>query len=229
MIRYFVNVWKRYINPHLFSLIATVGVGGLVLCLLLSFLIVQLSEEVLEKEAFAFDKSFLLWLYQFANPTLDQIMISITQLGNTDVVIIVAVITFSLLWRKHYHQEAKLFLLACLGTLIISTGMKVFFAKPRPQLWTHLITTSSFSFPSGHALVSIVLYGFIAYLVSSHYPKFSRLIYYFAAIIISLIGLSRLYLGVHWPTDIIAGYSVGFLWLMFCIVLLKLQNINRNS
>ena len=94
---------------------------------------------------------------------------------------------------------------------------------PRPQLWQQLIKETSFSYPSGHALGSMVIYGFIAYLLAFHYPKFAQIIYTFAAILIGAIGLSRLYLGVHWPTDIIAGYGVGYLWLMFSITMLKLQ------
>lgn len=223
MIHYLISFWQRKINPHLSSLIATIGIGGLAVCLFILFVVAKLSDEVLEKEFFTFDKSLLLWLHQFTNPTLDLIMLKITQLGNPSFVVILVVITLSLLYRKHYYQEAKIFLLASLGALILTTEMKLFFGKPRPQLWEHLIQETSFSFPSGHALGSMVLYGLIAYLLSKFYPQFSFLIYSLITIIIILIGLSRLYLGVHWPTDIIAGYGVGFLWLMLCITLLKLQ------
>jgi undecaprenyl-diphosphatase len=223
MIHFLLTFWQQKINPHISSLIATISVGGLALCLFILFVVAKLSDEVLEKEFFTFDKSFLLWLHQFANPTLDLIMLKITQLGNPSFVIILVVITLGLLYWKHCYQEAKIFLLASLGALILTTQMKLFFSKPRPQLWTHLIKETSFSFPSGHAIGSVVLYGLIAYLLSNYYPKFSGLIYFFAVMTIILIGLSRLYLGVHWPTDIIAGYGVGFLWLMFCITLFKLR------
>jgi undecaprenyl-diphosphatase len=223
MIRYLVTLWRQKINPHISSLIASIGIGGLALCLLILLIVAQLADEVLEKEAFAFDKSILLWLHQFSHPILDQFMLTITQLGNLNIVIVVTVITLNLLLWKRYYQEAKIFLLACVGAWILTTGMKLFFAKSRPQLWPLLISENSFSFPSGHALGSVVLYGFIAYLLSSFYPKFSRLIFCLVLIIIILIGFSRLYLGVHWPTDIIAGYGVGFLWLMFCITILRLQ------
>jgi undecaprenyl-diphosphatase len=229
MIRYLVTFWRQKINPHVSYLITTVGIGGLTLCLFILFIVAKLSDEVLEKEAFTFDKSFLLWLHQFSHPTLDQIMLKITQLGNPNVVIIVTVITLILLVWKCYYQEAKFFLLTCLGSGILTTSMKLFFAKSRPQLWTHLISETSFSFPSGHALGSVVLYGFITYLLSNFYPKFSQLIYFLGLIIVLLIGLSRLYLGVHWPTDIMAGYGVGFLWLMLCITLLKLQKFSRQN
>ncbi len=229
MVHYLVVFWQRKINPNLSSLMATISIGGLAFCVLILFVVAKLSNEVLEKEAFAFDKFFLLWLHQFANPTRDQIMLKITQLGNPSFVIMVVITTLILLWRKHYYQEAKIFILACLGALILTTGMKLFFAKPRPQLWKHLISETSFSFPSGHALGSVVLYGLIAYLLSNYYPKFSGLIYSFATTTILLIGLSRIYLGVHWPTDILAGYGVGFLWLTLCVTLLKLQKYSRQN
>jgi membrane-associated phospholipid phosphatase len=92
-----------------------------------------------------------------------------------------------------------------------------------------LISEKSFSFPSGHALGSMVLYGFIAYELATHYPRLSKVIYSFTVILIAAIGISRLYLGVHWPTDIIAGYGVGFLWLMICITMLKLQRLKQRK
>ncbi|NMG20140.1 phosphatase PAP2 family protein [Brasilonema bromeliae] len=223
MLRKISTFWLRHIHPHLAPLIATIGTVGLISCLLILFVLAKLAEEVLEREAFAFDTNFLLWLHQFANPTLDNLMLFITHLGNPNIVVIVAGVTLLLLWWRRYREEAKAFVLACLGAFILNTGLKLFFSKPRPELWHRLISEKSFSFPSGHALGSMVLYGFIAYLLAIHYPKLSRVIYSFAAIFIAAIGISRLYLGVHWPTDIIAGYGVGFLWLMICITMLKLQ------
>ena len=191
------------------------------------FVVAKLAEEVLEKEAFAFDTSFLLWLHQFANPSLDNLMLFITNLGNPKTVVVVAAFTLGILWWRRYRIETYIFVLTCLGGLILNTGLKLFFSKPRPQLWTLLISEKSFSFPSGHALGSMVLYGFIAYLLAIHYLKFSQIIYGLAVILIATIGISRLYLGVHWPTDVIAGYGVGFLWLMICITMLKLQRLRQ--
>ncbi|GAB1545148.1 hypothetical protein NUACC21_78240 [Scytonema sp. NUACC21] len=227
MLRKLSNFWLHHIYPRLAPLIATIGIVGLASCLLILFILAKLAEEVLEREAFAFDTTFLLWLHQFANPTLDNFMLFITNLGNPNTVVIVAVITFLLLWWRRYHEEAKIFVLLCLGGFILNTGLKLFFSKIRPALWHQLITEKSFSFPSGHALGSMVLYGFIACELAYHYPKLSKLIYSCAVILIAAIGVSRLYLGVHWPTDIIAGYGVGFLWLTICITMLKLQRLRR--
>ena len=93
------------------------------------------------------------------------------------------------------------------------------------MLWRSPITETSYSYPSGHALGSTILYGFLSYLLATRYPQFSWLIYALAGILIFAIGLSRLYLGVHWSTDIIGGYCIGFLWVMLCITMLRLQKI----
>ncbi|MBW4622324.1 MAG: phosphatase PAP2 family protein [Cyanosarcina radialis HA8281-LM2] len=226
MIRKISAFWLERIHPRLAPLIATIGTVGLAICLLIILGLAWLFQEVLEREAFAFDTSWLLWLHQFANPSLDIVMLTITRLGNPEVVVIVVIATLVILWRR-YRQEAKIFAIACLGALILNTELKLVFEKIRPQLWTAPISERSYSFPSGHALGSLVLYGFIAYLLATNYSQFSYLIYSLAGILIAAIGLSRLYLGVHWPTDIIAGYGVGFLWLIFCITMLELQKMRR--
>ncbi|MBD2447563.1 phosphatase PAP2 family protein [Nostoc sp. FACHB-152] len=228
MLRKILNFWLRYIHPRIAPLIATIGIFGLASCLLILFVLAELFEEVLEREAFEFDTHFLLWLHQFANPSLDNVMLAITNLGNPNVVVIVVVVSLSLLQWQRLFQEARVLAIACLGAFILNTGLKLLFTKPRPQLWPQLITEKSFSFPSGHALGSLVLYGMLAYLLATHYPRFSQLIYSVAVIAIAAIGFSRLYLGVHWPTDIIAGYGVGFLWLTICITMLKLQKLRQN-
>jgi membrane-associated phospholipid phosphatase len=227
-LRQISNFWLRRIHPRLASLVATIGIVGLTSSLLILFILAKLAEEVLEREAFAFDTTFLLWLHQFANPNIDNLMLFITNFGNPTTVVVVAGVNILLLWR-HYREEAKVFVLACIGGLVLNTGLKLFFSKPRPELWHRLITEKSFSFPSGHALGSMVLYGFLAYEFATHYPRFAKLIYSLAVILIAAIGISRLYLGVHWPTDIIAGYGVGFLWLMICITMLKLQSFRKRK
>ncbi|GFE70818.1 phosphatase PAP2 family protein [Chroococcus sp. FPU101] len=219
--------WLRHIHPRLMTLIATISIIGLASCLLILFVVAQLAEEVLEKEAFAFDSSFLLWLHTFANPHFDAVMLFMTKLGNPNTVVSVALVTLGILLWRRYREEAIIFVITCLGALILNTELKLFFSKVRPQLWEPLISEKSFSFPSGHALGSLVLYGFIVYELAIHYPKYATLIYTLAVILIAAIGSSRLYLGVHWPTDVIAGYGVGFLWLMLCITMLKLLKLER--
>ncbi|MEG4571245.1 phosphatase PAP2 family protein [Microcoleus sp. N3A4] len=223
MLRKSYQFWLQHINPHITTLIVTIGVVGLASCLSITLILAWLFEEVLEKEAFGFDTAWIYWVHGYANPSLDAVMLTITQLANASVVVVIVVVTLGILWWQHHRSEAKIFAIACLGALILNTGMKLVFAKPRPHIFPSLIPETSFSFPSGHALGGFVMYGFLAYLLSSHFPKFSKLIYSLAVVTIAAIGLSRIYIGVHWPTDIIAGYGVGYIWLMLCITMLKLQ------
>jgi membrane-associated phospholipid phosphatase len=180
-----------------------------------------LGQEVLERESLPIDMPLLLQIHQWANPVLDQVMLGITRLADPEVVVVVVAIALGWLVQRRQWRSAVLLLFACLGTLIINQAMKLMFARPRPLLWPRLIQETSYGFPSGHALGSIVLYGFLAYLLVRRYPGQVRPIYGIAAGLISAIGFSRLYLGVHYPTDVLAGYAVGLIWLMLCILMIN--------
>ncbi len=109
----------------------------------------------------------------------------------------------------------------------MNMGLKPLFARSRPDLWPTLITETSYSFPSGHALGSTVLYGMIAYLLGRHFPQYQRWFYGAAIVLVTLISFSRLYLGVHWPSDVIAGIGIGFLWLMVGVLMSRLQDLRE--
>jgi membrane-associated phospholipid phosphatase len=223
MMKKLVTFWKQNISSQISSLIASIGVTSLVLYLVILLTLRWLFEEVWEKETFSFDKTLLLGIRQWANPVLDSLMLKITHLGDPGFIVGVVLASLIWLWWKQCYFQAKMFAFACLGALILNQGLKLLFAKARPVLWQQLITETSFSFPSGHALGSIVIYGFLAYFLATQLPRFSRWIYVASIGVIAAIGFSRLYLGVHWPTDVLAGYAVGFLWLMTSITLLKMQ------
>lgn len=193
--------------------------------LLILSVVAWLCTEVWEKEAFSFDRSVLLWIHQFANPQIDRVMLFITALGDPATVISIFIITIAWLGMKQRYTDGIRFALVCGGGLLINRVMKLFFSKPRPELWPRLISEHSFSFPSGHAVGSMVIYGFIAYILAREFQIYKIYIYTFASILIMAIGFSRLYLGVHYPTDIIAGYGVGVLWLVTCLkVKLKIRS-----
>ena len=198
----------------------------LIVYLLILSVVAWLCTEVWEKDAFSFDRSFLLWIHRFANPQLDRIMLFVTGLGDPPAVTTIFVITIAWLLMKRRYTDGIRFTIVCVGGVVINQGMKLFFAKPRPELWPRLIAETSFSFPSGHAVGSMVVYGFLGYLVARELHHYKGYIYAIASALIIAIGLSRLYLGVHYPTDIIAGYGIGFLWLTTC---LKLDFSSRRS
>lgn len=227
-LNHLANLWMQKINPRLTSFVAFFGVFWLGVCVLTIYILAELSDEVLEQEAFALDKAILLAIHQLAHPVLDTIMIGITRLGDpTTVVPLGAIVFMLLLWKRHY-LEAKFFALDTLGGAVLTYFLKLAFSKQRPQLWESPITEVTFSYPSGHALGSVVLYGFLAYLVATLYPRYARLAYSIGFLLIVLIGFSRLYLGVHWPTDIVGGYAIGILWITICISLLRLQKLKQS-
>ncbi|MGG6297270.1 phosphatase PAP2 family protein [Leptolyngbya sp. AN02str] len=217
------RLWVHKVHPRLMSFVATAGVTWLGVCLLLLFGLTNLAEEVLEQETFAFDEIILLSVNQYANPVLDQVMLTATRLGDPAIVVPLTCIGVVWLWWYWRWRIAAIFAITCIGGAVLSTGFKLVFQKERPVLWSQLITETSYSFPSGHALGAMVLYGFLAYLLVQRFQSHKRLIYGIATLLIASIGFSRIYLGVHWPTDVVAGYSIGFLWLSVCIGLFQLE------
>lgn len=205
------------------------GVTGWIACVLILLVLSQLFEEVLEQQAFEFDREILLWINQWSTPVLDQVMLLVTRLGNPAT--FMGVVAGSLIWMvmTRGFPEAIVFLVACVGGGLLNQEMKLFFARQRPQLWERLVNETTFSFPSGHAMGSLIVYGLLAYILATELSRQAGWIYGAATLLIGAIGFSRLYLGVHWPTDVIAGYGVGFLWVVVCIVLLKLYWLRKAS
>lgn len=217
------TVWIKTVHPRITSFVAFFGVVWLGVCALTLYLLAQLSENVLEQEAFAFDKSVLLHIHRLASPALDMLMASVTRIGDPRTVVPLTAIIFGVLWWRLYRLEAQFFALNAFGGAVLSYVLKLAFSKQRPQLWNSPIVETTFSYPSGHALGSVVLYGFLSYILATLYPRYARAFYSAVTLLIIAIGFSRLYLGVHWPTDIIAGYGIGFLWITVCISLLRLR------
>jgi membrane-associated phospholipid phosphatase len=209
----------HYLRSHSHNLINSLRKQGIWLTgyLLILSIVAWLCTEVWEKEAFSLDRSLLLWIHQFANPQLDGVMLFITALGDPPTVVSIFITTIALLVIKRRYSDGIRFTIACAGGILLNQLMKLFFAKPRPELWRRLIAETSFSFPSGHAVGSMVVYCFIAYIIAKEMKQYKYIVYTAATSLIIAIGFSRLYLGVHYPTDIIAGYGIGFLWLTTCL------------
>jgi membrane-associated phospholipid phosphatase len=216
------TLWKERINPKISPFFAFFSIFWLVVCILTVYLVAELSDEVLEQESLAIDQYILLHIHQFSNPLLDAVMVSITRLGDPKVVVPITIAMIGFFWWRRDRLAAQLFALNAVGGAVLSYALKLAFNKPRPQLWESPINETTYSYPSGHALGSMVLYGFLSYVFATKYPRYARLFYGVATLLIVSIGMSRLYLGVHWPTDIVAGYGIGFLWITVCITLLRL-------
>lgn len=207
----------RSVPKYLLPVLLTIRFLGFFLAGLALWSFAEISEDILEKESFAFDQQILFTLQDWHTPLLDQIMVGVTFLGNTSVLAGLIIVTTSALiyWKK--RSEATVFVIAALGASGLNVLLKDLFARDRPQLWEQIVDVQFYSFPSGHAMISLVIYSMIAYILATNFPKLRGVFLLFLIPLVLAIGFSRLYLGVHYPTDIIAGYAAGFVWLTACI------------
>lgn len=170
------------------------------------------------------DERFADWLHGRATDPLTDVFRTITWLGNFATLLAVALIAVGVLWRRRQQTDAVFVALALIGAQVLSTGMKLGFRRERPFFPDPLATESTFSFPSGHALVSLAVYGSIALLLARRIssPRRRALLLGGTGLLVLAIGFSRLYLGVHFLSDVLAGYAAGLAWLALLYVALEL-------
>ncbi len=172
-----------------------------------------LADEVFAGHTQRFDAAVRGWVHQFATPELTRAMIAISAMGSSVLfaVFIVSVVVFL---RKKWRRAAIWMLLTMAGGLILEVALKQAFHRTRPEAYFG-VEPRSYSFPSGHSLMSFCIYGVLAGLltarIQSHALRF--LIWSGAAVLVAAIGLSRIYLGVHYPSDVVAGYLAAAVWV----------------
>lgn len=175
------------------------------------------------------DEPILLLIQKLHRPLLDRIMLGITFLGDPLFMLISSLgLAISPLYYNR-RWEASILGIAGVGATLLNCLMKLLFGRARPALWKHIINVGQHSFPSGHAMVSIVIYGFTGYILAKQFPQQRFRIYALTVVLIAAIGFSRLYLGVHWLTDVTAGYAAGLVWLIACILSLESYQKYRSS
>jgi membrane-associated phospholipid phosphatase len=198
--------------------------GGLAVLTLGAWIFGLMVEELSEGDIHL-DTRFAAWLHDHATSGWTTFFENVTRLGNIPVLILVTLVAAIVLWRKRLRTELELLLLAAVGAEILTVGLKLGFERERPFFPDPLATESTYSFPSGHASVSLAVYGTIGYILARHAStrrkQFAALAG--AAVLVLLIGFSRLYLGVHYLSDVIAGFSLGLAWVALCVVLLHLR------
>lgn len=213
---------------RLLSLLITIRVGGLLLAALCIWLFAQLADEVLEQETLVLDTLILQAIKLWHTPWLDQIMFGITFLGQPDILTVTSLLLGVWLLIQSRRSEAATLAIAALGVAGLNFWLKQLFARARPELWERTIDVRYYSFPSGHAMISLVIYGLIGYLLATRFQQWRGWIFSSIVLLIVAIGFSRLYFGVHWPTDILAGYAAGLVWLIACILSLELWRAYRS-
>lgn len=195
-------------------------------------LLSELTESVMDAAWIVMaDKEFTTSLYNIRSPWLSKFLFAVTQLADQQAVFIVgAFVSVIFLFRKRYLALTA-FWLAMAGVGASVRYGKTFISRARPSDVAYY-EVEHFSFPSGHATTSLALYGLLAYFLYRHYHRRSQyqsLAVWIAAVLILLIGFSRIYLGVHFLSDVLAGYLLGLLWLLVGVSLVEVMMFRKNK
>ena len=170
-----------------------------------------LGREVREGETRLVDTAILDAIHRHSSPLLDHVFAFATFMGGPGVVA-VAVALVAYVFVRGTRREAAIMTLGMVVAEVLDLVLKELFDRVRPDLWLR-VAVSGESFPSGHALASTVIYGLVAYTLARRWPGHTLLIGAIAAFVVAAIAFSRLYLGVHWPSDVVAGVAIGYLCL----------------
>jgi undecaprenyl-diphosphatase len=192
-------------------------------CALMGF--AELADEVADGEAHALDRAVLLAMREPGDPAdawgppwFEMMVRDVTSLGGTVVLTLftLAAMGFMLLTRK--WGGALFVVVSVAGGTLISSVLKHFFDRARPDVVPHLMEATSASFPSGHSMLAMVTYLTLGAVLAEvqDKPRIKIYILGWAVFLALAVGLSRIYLGVHWPTDVMAGWCIGSAWALLC-------------
>ena len=222
-----MRVWLRLRLNEVGPLVALLGVSTL------GYAFFALAHEVGEGSTAALDRRILLALRNPANladpigpPWVEETMRDITGLGSVFTVLFITFAVSAYLALSGRRRIGLFVLAAVTGGELLSTVLKVFYQRPRPDLVPHGMEVFTASFPSGHATMSAIAYLTLATLIArvDRNRRVKALMLFLGVSTTILVGVSRVYLGVHWPSDVLAGWCIGAAWAALCwFVALQLQ------
>lgn len=194
-------------------------------------LFIKLTESLQTDLLASYDTSISEAIVAYRSPALTSYFTFVTDLGDTLGYLIMFVICTALFYAifknwKYVIQISVVLIMALSSNLLL----KQFISRARPTA-EHLVTVKTLSYPSGHAMMAMAFYGFLIYL--AHHFKISKITAWLVTIILVIlilsIGVSRIYLGVHFPSDIAGGFIAGFIWVIFCAILFNLIQVFKSD
>lgn len=204
--------------------------AGLALLAALVAVFVEVADEVVGGDSHGIDRRILLALrnaQDLADPIgprwFEELVRDFTALGGIAVLMLAALGGAGFLWLARRRRRALELVLATFGALLASTLLKWGFDRPRPDLVPHGMHVLTKSFPSGHAMLSAAIYLTLSAFVTPVLPTRVLRVYTVGAALVltGLVGMSRVYLGVHWPSDVLAGWSIGAAWAVGSLTLAR--------
>jgi undecaprenyl-diphosphatase len=199
-------------------LIIGFGVAGVT-----GWIFTELAETVQAGATLALDESVLRWMQLHQSPLATTAALEMTALGTGTVVIMMTVVAGMFLALTEQRKAALLLVAATIGGLALNLLLKLHYHRPRPHVFPWATNVVSSSFPSGHAMNAVIVYGTIAYLAARLSRRLSVRVttQLLAVVVIVAICASRVYLGVHYPSDVLGGAIIGAAWAMFCMAALE--------
>src|SRR6185369_1332499 len=199
------------------------GFGVLGVCL---FLFGTIAEGIRDGEVCLMDTLATPFFHALASPAMDALMNSFTLLGSVYVIPILYAATMIVLFRQRRRGAALFLTVASGGALLLNGAMKLFFERPRPQVpWANVLP--DYSFPSGHTMNSVAFYGALAVIIwSIAGRRWGTVAIFSAAVLCTLIGISRIYLGYHYFTDVIGGALAGVSWLLITMAVFRVRPLD---
>jgi undecaprenyl-diphosphatase len=176
----------------------------------------ELADGVVEGESRRFDRAVLIWIHVYSPEWLEGPMRLVTALGYYWVVLPLLAAVVFIFYLKGWRLSAHLLLVSTVGGFLLTIVLKGVFGRARPELFDAGYTASFYSFPSGHAAIAVGFYGTLTLILAYRLRGFARWAVVACGVsLVLLIGFSRLYLGVHYPTDVLAGFLAAPLWVIF--------------
>jgi membrane-associated phospholipid phosphatase len=170
-----------------------------------------LADELREDGGFFFDMPIMLVVHRLATVEVDAFFVGVSHVGYLWGVVPLNILVLAwLMWARRY-RDGLFFGLGVGGSALLNLAAKGYFARMRPEVWLSVAPETSFSFPSGHAMGSASLA--VALVLLAHGSRWQWLVAAGAALFVLLVGMARVYLGVHFPSDILAGWAAGAAWV----------------
>jgi len=175
-----------------------------------------LTSEVLEGETRHFDETTRDAVHQFASPLLTTIMRGVSFIGSTLALTIGTIVVVVQFAMRKWGREARLFAITMIGAGLLNITLKLAFKRPRPVPFFNLTAPETYSFPSGHSLTSACFFGALAAILTARVKsrRLRVIVWVVCTLMFVVIGFSRIYLGVHHTTDVIAGFAAALIWIL---------------
>lgn len=217
-----MSILQRPVNKKSFikNLLSLHLVAGILVFATMTLTLGEISEDVINHEPLTIaDAQLSGWLHTHSSPFATSAMFVATSLGATVIVTCISIaMALYLLWRGRFYWLAAL-VSSVVGGMLLNKLLKYIFHRARPHFDDSILSLTSYSFPSGHTMMATVLYGVLAAYLFARTPdwRWRGLIIFSAGLLIAVVGFSRIYLGAHYLSDVLAAMAEGLAWLSLCL------------